>query len=173
MSEEGRRRPSEDDKEKEKVIQIRRVTKVVKGGKRMGFRAAVVVGDSEGHVGLGVGKAGEVSAAIRKGVDEAKKYMIAVLKVGSTIPHEARGALGASKVILRPAPRGTGVIAGGSVRSVLELAGISDIVAKSIGSPNAINAAKATINALSSLRSLEDEEKIREKKLNVRFVQEA
>lgn len=173
MSEERRfRRRDENEKEKEKVIQIRRVTKVVKGGKRMGFRAAVVVGDGENHVGLGVGKAAEVSAAIRKGVEEARKYQILVAKTGSTIPHETFGSLGASEVILRPAPKGTGVIAGGAVRTVLELAGISDVVAKSLGSPSAINTAKATISALKSLRSLEDEEKLRGKKLNVKFVQE-
>ena len=161
----------EEEREKEKVIQIRRVTKVVKGGKRMSFRAAVVVGDGEGHVGLGIGKAAEVSAAIRKGVEEAKKYQIAVPRIGSTIPHEGEGALGASKVILRPAERGTGVIAGGAVRTVVELAGISDVVAKSIGSPNAINTAKATLNALKSLRTLEEEEKVRGKKFDVKFVQ--
>lgn len=165
-------RQGEEEKEKEKVIQIRRVTKVVKGGKRMGFRAAVIVGDGEGHVGLGVGKAAEVSAAIRKGVEEAKKCQVFVLRRGLTIPHETTGKLGASRVILRPAPRGTGVIAGGAVRTVLELSGISDVVAKSIGSPNAINTAKATINALKSIKDLAAEETLRGKKLEVRFVQE-
>lgn len=170
--EQKRFRRSENEKEKEKVIQIRRVTKVVKGGKRMGFRAAVIVGDGEGHVGLGVGKAAEVAAAIRKGVEEARKYQVPVLRKGLTIPHETRGKLGASKVILRPAPRGTGVIAGGAVRTVLELSGISDVVAKSIGSPSAINTAKATIEALKKIKDIREEEALRGKKLDVRFVQE-
>jgi small subunit ribosomal protein S5 len=166
------KRKKEDERDKEKVIQIRRVTKVVKGGKRMSFRAAVIVGDGEGNVGLGIGKAGEVSTAIRKGVEKAKKQQVPVARVGSTIPHEINGFLGASRVVLRPAPRGTGVIAGGAVRIVLELAGISDIVAKSIGSPNAINTAKATISALRNLRDIKEEEAIRGKKLDVKFVQE-
>ncbi len=165
-------KPKEEEKEKETVVQIRRVTKVVKGGKRMGFRAAVVVGDSDGHVGLGIGKAGEVSAAIRKGVEKAKKCQVSVPRVESTIPHEIEGTLGASKVLLRPAPKGTGVIAGGAVRIVLELAGVSDVVAKSLGSPNAINTAKATISALENLKDIEEEEQIRGKKLDVKFVQE-
>lgn len=165
-------RGREDDKNKEKVIQIRRVTKVVKGGKRMAFRAAVIVGDNDGHVGLGIGKSVEVAAAIRKGVEVAKKYQVPVARVGSTIPHEIVGSLGASRVVLRPAPKGTGVIAGGAVRIVLELAGVADVVAKSIGSPNAINTAKATISALCMLKNLEDEEKVRGKKLDVKMVQE-
>lgn len=163
---------AEDEREKEKVIQIRRVTKVVKGGKKMSFRAAVVVGDLNGHVGFGVGKAGEVASAIRKGVDEAKKYQMAVTRRGSTIPHEVMGKLESSRVLLRPAPKGTGVIAGGAVRIVLELAGISDVVGKLIGSPNAINSARATLVALSSLKNKEEEEDIRGKKLDIRFVQE-
>jgi small subunit ribosomal protein S5 len=166
-----RSREEKDEHEKEKVIQIRRVTKVVKGGKRMSFRAVVVVGDANGKVGLGVGKAGEVAAAIRKGVEQAKKSYITVPRIGSTLPHEIESSMGASTVLLRPAPKGTGVIAGGAVRTVLELGGVSDVVAKSLGSPNAINTAKATISALSSLRKLDEEEQIRGKKLDVRFVQ--
>ena len=170
MSEEFRR-SREEKEDKEKVIQIRRVTKVVKGGKRMGFRAAVVVGDGIAKVGIGVGKAAEVSAAIRKGVEAAKKRQIDVTKRGSTIPHESWGRLGASKVLLKPAPKGTGVIAGGAVRTVLELAGISDVVAKSIGSPSAINTARATVQALSNLKKQDDEEALRGKKLDIKFVQ--
>jgi small subunit ribosomal protein S5 len=167
----SRRRNDADDQEKEKVIQIRRVTKVVKGGKRMSFRAVVVVGDTLGKVGLGVGKAGEVASAIRKGVEQAKKTSMTVTRIGTTIPHEITSSVGASTVLLRPAPKGTGVIAGGAVRVVLELAGVSDVVAKSLGSANAINSAKATLSALKGLRTLEDEEQIRGKKLEVRFVQ--
>jgi len=140
---------------KEKVVQIRRVTKVVKGGKKMGFRAVVVVGDMRSKVGLGIGKAAEVSAAIRKGVESAKKLMIEVPLIAGTIPHDVIGEYSASKVVLRPAPRGTGVIAGGAVRTVLELSGLKNLVAKSIGSPNAINVARATLAALGSLKRLE------------------
>ena len=162
----------EEVKLKEKVIQIRRVTKVVKGGKKMGFRAVVVVGNGSGEVGVGVGKAAEVSAAIRKGAETAKKKQIKFQRVGGTIPHEAVGESGASRVLLRPAPRGTGVIAGGAVRTILELAGVSDVVAKSLGSPNSINIARATVAALLSLMKLEEIETLRGKKLNVEFVQE-
>lgn len=144
-----------DSEFKEKVVQIRRVTKVVKGGKKMGFRAVVVIGDLKNKVGLGVGKAAEVSAAIRKGVEAAKKMMIEVPAVSGTIPHDGYGTFSASKVFLRSAPRGTGVIAGGSVRTILELAGLKNVVAKSIGSANAINVARATLIALSSLKTVE------------------
>jgi len=140
---------------KEKVVQIRRVTKVVKGGKKMGFRAVVVIGDMKAKVGLGIGKAAEVSAAIRKGVEAAKKSMLEVSLTAGTIPHDVQGKFSASQVVLRPAPRGTGVIAGGAVRNILELAGVKNIVAKSIGSPNAINVARATLNALSLLKRFE------------------
>jgi small subunit ribosomal protein S5 len=140
---------------KEKVVQIRRVTKVVKGGKKMGFRAVVIVGDLKAHVGMGIGKAAEVPAAIRKGVEAAKKSMIEVPLLSGTIPHDVIGRFSASKVVLRPAPHGTGVIAGGAVRTVLELSGLKNIVAKKIGSANAINVARATLNALSLLKKLE------------------
>lgn len=157
----------------ERVVQVRRVTKVVTGGKRMGFRALTVVGDRKGRVGVGLGKASEVSSAIRKGVDAAKKNLINVPLIVGTIPHEAYGKVGASTVFLRPAPAGRGVIAGGSVRIVLELAGVKDIVAKSIGSSNAINTARAALDALLTLKIEENESKLRGKKLNVRYVQHA
>lgn len=158
----------QQDKEfKEKVVQIRRVTKVVKGGKKMGFRAVVVVGDVKSKVGLGVGKAAEVSAAIRKGVEAAKKGQIEVKQVSGSIPHDVWGNYGASRVILRKAPRGTGVIAGGAVRTILELSGLKNIVAKSIGSSNAINVGRATLNALSAIQTLEDVKNIRGKDLKL------
>lgn len=151
----------------EKVVQVRRVTKVVTGGKRMGFRALTVVGDRKGRVGIGIGKAAEVSAAIRKGVEAAKKAMITFPITGATIPHEITGRLGASEVLLRPAASGRGVIAGGAVRVVLELAGIRDIVAKNIGSSSAINCAKATVEALINLKRKEQQEELRGKSLRV------
>jgi small subunit ribosomal protein S5 len=160
-----------DSDQKEKVVQIRRICKVVKGGKKLGFRATVVVGDMKGNVGVGVGKANEVSSAIRKSVEDAKKHQVKVHMVGKTIPHETEGRWGASKVILRPAPSGTGVIAGGAVRTILELAGIADAVAKSIGASNPINTARATLEGLKSLKLVERESEIRGKKLDVKFVQ--
>jgi small subunit ribosomal protein S5 len=168
---ERQRNQQDEDKQQEKVVQIRRICKVVKGGKKLGFRAVVVVGDGLGIVGVGVGKANEVSSAIRKSVDDAKKHQIKVPMVGKTIPHETEGAWGASKVVLRPAPTGTGVIAGGAVRTVLELAGIADVVAKSIGASNAINTARATVEGLKTLHTLADEEEFRGKKLDVKFAQ--
>lgn len=155
---------------KEKVVQIRRVTKVVKGGKKMGFRAVVVVGDLKSQVGLGVGKAAEVSAAIRKGVEAAKKGCIEVAILSGTIPHDVVGKFSASNVVLRPAPQGTGVIAGGAVRTILELAGLKNIVAKSIGSSNAINVARATLEALKSLKRLEIVSQQRGKEIKVTHV---
>ena len=137
--------------QQERVISIDRVTKVVKGGKNMRFRAAVVVGDLKGNVGFGVSKSIEVPKAIRKAIEAAKKSQIAVKFLGTTIPHEIEGKYEASRVLLKPARKGTGVIAGGAVRSVLELAGIKDIVAKSKGSSSPVNAARATIYALNSL----------------------
>jgi small subunit ribosomal protein S5 len=137
----------------EKVVQINRVAKVHRGGRRFSFSAVVVVGDGNGIVGAGLGKAGEVPEAIRKGVEDAKKHLIKVPLVGSTIPHEVRRHFGAAKVMLKPASAGTGVIAGGSVRSVVEAAGIRDILSKNMGSTNPVNVVRATIESLAALQS--------------------
>lgn len=138
---------------KEKVIQIRRVTKVVKGGKKMSFRAVVVVGNQEGQVGLGVGKSGEVIGAIQKAVAAAKKSLVTVPIVKKTIPHPIRSKAGGSVVVLRQASEGTGVIAGGAARAVIELAGVENILSKSLGSNSPLNVARATVKALSELRT--------------------
>ena len=140
----------------ERVVQINRVAKVVKGGRRFSFSAVVVVGDGAGHVGAGLGKAGEVPEAIRKGVEDAKKNLIRIPMVGTTIPHEVNVQYSASKVMLKPASQGTGVIAGGSVRAVVEAAGIRDILAKIYGSTNPVNVTRATIEALRGLQSAEE-----------------
>ncbi|MBE6038340.1 MAG: 30S ribosomal protein S5 [Anaerofustis stercorihominis] len=136
---------------KEKVVAINRVSKTVKGGKNFRFSCLVVVGDENGHVGVGIGKAIEIPEAIRKGIEDAKKNMVCVARRGTTIPHKVIGRFGAGKVILMPATKGTGVLAGGPARSVLELAGITDIRAKSIGSGNSTNLVKATIAGLAEL----------------------
>ena len=140
----------------ERVVHINRNSKVVKGGRRFSFGALVVVGDGAGRVGYGLGKANEVADAIRKGGDNAKRAMKPVVLKGTTIPHEVQGKFGGAQVLLRPASEGTGVIAGGSCRAVLELAGVRDVLAKSLGSSNRLNVTKATMAALGALRSRED-----------------
>ncbi len=153
----GRKSPKSREKEtdwQERVVQIRRVTKVVKGGKKLSFRAIVIVGNERGQVGVGVGKASDVIGAVKKGVADGKKHLVEVpLTKSNSIPHPANGAGGGAKVMMRPAAPGTGVIAGGAVRTVLELAGVRNVLAKQLGSGNPLNNARATVNALETLRT--------------------
>ena len=148
---------------KEKLVAVNRVSKTVKGGRNMRFSALMVVGDEKGRIGCGMGKAVEIPEAIRKGTEDAKKNMITVALKDTTIPHEVVGVYGTGKVLMLPAPEGTGVIAGGPVRAVLEAAGIKDIRTKSIGSNNPINMVKAALNGLSQLRTAEQVAKLRGK----------
>ena len=139
----------------DRVVSINRVTKVVKGGRRLRFAAIVIVGDKNGHVGFGTGKAQEVPEAIRKAVEDAKKNLINVPKVGTTLPHEVIGRFGAGRVLLKPAVAGSGVAAGGAVRAVMELAGIDDVTGKTLGSKTAINVIRATIDGLTRMKTAE------------------
>ncbi|MDR2504832.1 MAG: 30S ribosomal protein S5 [Oscillospiraceae bacterium] len=167
MEQRRERAPRERDREesefKEKLVAVNRVVKVVKGGRNFRFSALVVVGDEKGRVGCGMGKAAEIPEAIRKAVEDAKKHVLNISLKGTSIPHEAIGNYGTGKVLLLPAPEGTGVIAGGPARAVLELCGVRDIRTKSFGTTNPINMAKATIEGLRLLRSAEEVAKLRGK----------
>ncbi|WP_273702404.1 30S ribosomal protein S5 [Tepidanaerobacter sp. EBM-49] len=153
----------EENEFTEKIVSINRVAKVVKGGKNFRFSVLVVVGNKKGKVGVGTGKAQEIPEAIRKGIEDAKKNLINVPVLNGTVPHESIGTFGAGKVLLKPAPEGTGVIAGGPVRAVVELAGITDIVSKSLGSANARNMVNATIEALKQMKRAEEVARLRNK----------
>ena len=163
---ENRRREPRPKQYEEEVINIGRVTKVTKGGRHFRFSAAMVVGDGKGLVGIGSGKANEVPEAIKKGLQSANKNLVKVSLVENrTIPHEAIGVCGRARVLIKPAPKGTGIIAGGAARAVLELAGVKDIVAKSLGSNTQVNVAKATLEALKSMRTAETIAELRGKKV--------
>ncbi|HEY9714226.1 MAG TPA: 30S ribosomal protein S5 [Chroococcales cyanobacterium] len=155
----GRQR--EQSEWEEKIIQVRRVTKVVKGGTKLSFRAVVAVGNGKGQVGIGVGKAAEVISAIQKGVVDARKSLVKVPMVGTTIPHQIVGKQGSSRIMLKPAAKGTGVIAGGAARAILELAGVGDVLSKSLGSRAPLNVARATVDGLKGLRPFEEAARLR------------
>jgi small subunit ribosomal protein S5 len=156
VGQQGPRRDKEDSEFEDKVIHINRCAKVVKGGRRFSFAAIVVVGDKKGQVGVGLGKAGEVPEAIKKAGKQAKKNMMRVPLEGSTIPHEVKGHFGASQVLMKPAPEGTGIIASSAVRAILEIAGIKNILTKSLRRDNPHNVVRATLEGLKSLRRFED-----------------
>ena len=163
---ENRRNDREQSEFEERVVSINRVTKVVKGGRRLRFAALVVVGDKNGHVGFGTGKAQEVPEAIRKAIEAAKKNLITVPMVGTTLPHEALGVFGGGKILLKPAVEGAGVAAGGAVRAVLELAGVADVTSKSLGSNTPINVVRATVDGLTQLKRAEEVAALRGKSVS-------
>lgn len=163
---ENRRNDREQSEFEERIVSINRVTKVVKGGRRLRFAALVVVGDRNGRVGFGTGKAQEVPEAIRKAIEAAKKNLITVPMVGTTLPHEALGVFGGGKILLKPAVEGAGVAAGGAVRAVLELAGVADVTSKSLGSNTPINVVRATVDGLNQLKRAEEVAALRGKSVS-------
>ena len=163
---ENRRNDREQREFEERVVSINRVTKVVKGGRRLRFAALVVVGDRNGRVGFGTGKAQEVPEAIRKAIEAAKKNIVTVPMVGTTVPHEVLGVFGGGKILIKPAVEGSGVAAGGAVRAVLELAGVADVTSKSLGSNTAINVVRATVEGLQQLKRAEEVAELRGKSVS-------